>query len=128
MTRHSNELHYWSIWFKWVQRYSDDHLQIIKKRALYFLHHWWWRYYCQKDSWNVDSMSILNLWFIKLHSIWLRFTIHLYTMKVSLQTTEHFSSIVHRLSFSDQRSKWISQSEHQAISLILLFVYVEWLI
>jgi len=49
-------------------------------------------------------------------------------MKVSLQMTEHFSSIVHHLLFSDQWSKWTSQSEYQAISLILLFIYAEWLI
>ncbi len=128
MTRHSNELHYQSIWFKRVQRYFDDHLQIIKIKTLYFLHHWWWRYHCQKDSWNADSMSILNSWFIKLHNIWSRFAIHLYTMKVSLQTTEHFSLIVHHLLFSDQWSKWTSQSEHWAISLILLFIYAERLI
>ncbi len=82
MTRHSNELYYQSIWFERVQHYSDDHLQIVKRKTLYFLHHWWWRYYCRKDSWNADSMSILNSWSIKLHSIWSRFAIHLYTMKV----------------------------------------------
>ena len=128
MTRHSNELYYWFIWFKRVQHYSDDHLQIVKEKTLYFLHHWWWKYHCQKDSWNADSMSILNSWFIKLHSIWLRFAIHLYTMKVSLQTTEHFSLIIHHLSFSNQWSKRTSQSKHQVISLILLFIYAEWLI
>ncbi len=128
MTRHSNELYYWSIWFERVQCYSDDHLQIVKEKTLYFLHYWWWRYHCQKDSWNADSMSILNSWFIKLHSVWSKFAIHLYTMKVSLQTTEHFSSVVHHLSFSDQRSKRTSQSEHQVISLILLFIYAERLI
>ncbi len=128
MTRYNNELHYQSIWFKRIQRYSDDHLQIVKRKALYFLHHWWWRYHCQKDSWNADSMNILNSWFIKLHSIWLRFAIHLYTMKVSLQTTKHFSSIVHHLSFSDWWSKRTSQSEHRVISLILLFIYAEQLI
>ncbi len=128
MIKHNNELHYWSIWFKRVQRYSDNYLQIIKEKTLYFLHHWWWKYHCWKDNWNADSMSILNSWFIKLHSIWSRFAIHLYTMKVSLQTTEHFSSIVHHLSFSDWWSKRTSQLEHQAISLILLFIYAEWLI
>ncbi len=128
MIKHSNELHYWFIWFKRIQRYSDNHLQIIKRKTLYFLHHWWWKYHCQKDSWNADSMNILNSWFIKLHSIWLRFVIHLYTMKVSLQTTEHFSSIVHHLSSSDQWSKRTSQSEHEVISSILLFIYAEWLI
>ncbi len=110
------------------QHYSDDHLQIIKRKTLYFLHHWWWRYHCQKDSWNANLMNILNSWFIKLYSIWSKFAIHLYTMKVSLQMTEHFALIVHRLSFSDQWSKRMSQSKHQAISLILLFVYAERLI
>ena len=128
MTRHSNELHYQFIWFIWLQCYFDCHLQIIKRKTLYLLHHWWWRYHSWKDSWNADSMSILNSWFIKLHSIWSKFAIHLYTMKVSLQTTEHFSLIVHHLSSSNQWSKWTSQSKHQAISLILLFIYAEWLI
>ena len=128
MTRHSNELHYQSIWFKWVQRYSDDHLQIVKEKALYFLHHWRWRYHCWKDSWNADSMSISNSWSIKLHSIWSKFAIHLYTMKVSLQTTEHFSLIVHHLSSSDRWSKRTSQSECRAISLFLLFIHAKRLI
>ncbi len=128
MTRHSNELHYQFIWFVQLQRYSDCHLQIIERKTLYFLHHWWWRYHSWKDSWNADSRDILNSWFIKLHSIWSRFTIHLYTMKVSLQMTKHFSLIVHRLSFSDWWSKRTSQSEHQVISSILLFIYAEQLI
>ena len=128
MIKHSNELHYQFIWFKQIQRYSDNHLQIVKRKTLYFLHHWWWRYHCWKDSWNADSMSILNLWCIKLYSIWLRFAIHFYTMKVPLQTTEYFSSIIHCLSFSDWWSKRISQSERWAISLILLFIYAERLI
>ena len=45
-----------------------------------------------------------------------------------LQMAEHFSSIVHHLLFSNQRSKRTSQSEHQAISSILLFIYAERLI
>ena len=114
---------------KTVSSTLNLHFQIfIWRKILYLLYHWWWRYHSWKDSWNADSMSISNSWSIKLHSIWLRFAIHLYTMKVSLQTTEHFSSIVHRLSFSDQWSKQTSQSEHQAISLILLFIYAERLI
>ncbi len=37
MTRYSNELHYWFIWFIWLQRYSDCHLQIVKKKDIIFL-------------------------------------------------------------------------------------------
>ena len=128
MIKHSHELHYWSIWFIWLQRYSDCHLQIIERKTLYLLHHWWWRYHSQKDSWNVASMSILNLWFIKLHCIWSRFSVHLHSLKVSLQMIKHFSLIVHHLSFSDQWLKWTSQSKCWAISSFLLFIHAEWLI
>ena len=128
MTRHSNELHYWFIWFVQLQRYSDCHLQIVKRKTLYFLHHWWWRNCSWKNSENVDSVNILNSWFTQLHCIWQRYAIHLYSMKVSLQTTEHFSSIVHRLSLSDRRSKQMSQSECQALSAFLLFIHAERLI
>ena len=128
MTEHSHELHYWFIWFVRLQRYSDCHLQIVERKILYFLHQWWWRYHSRKDSWNVASMSILNLRFIKLHCIQLRFSVHLHSLKVSLQMTEHFSLIVHHLSFSDQRSKWMSQSECWAIFSFLLFIHAEWLI
>ncbi len=128
MTKHSHELHYQFIWFIQLQRYSDYHLQIVERKTLYFLHHWWWRYHSQKDSWNVALMSILNSWFIKLHCIQSRFSVHLHSLKVSLQTTECFSSIVHHLSFSDQRSKRINQSECWAISSFLLFIHAEWLI
>ncbi len=128
MIEHSHELHYQSIWFVWLQRYSDYHLQIVKRKTLYFLHHWWWRYHSRKNSWNVASINILNSRFIKLHCIQSRFSVHLHSLKVSLQTTEHFSLIVHRLSLSDQRSKWTSQSECWAISLFLLFIHAEWLI
>ncbi len=128
MTEHSHELHYWFIWFVRLQCYSDCHLQIVKRKTLYFLHHWWWRYHSWKDSWNVASMNISNSWFIKLHCIQLRFSVHLHSLKVSLQTTEHFSLIVHHLSLSDQRSKQMNQSECQAISSFLLFIHAEWLI
>ncbi len=111
MIKHSHELHYWSIWFIQLQRYSDCHLQIVERKTLYFLHHWWWRYHSRKDSWNVASINILNLRFIKLHCIRLRFSVHLHSLKVSLQMIEHFSLIVHHLSFSDWWSKWTSQSE-----------------
>ncbi len=67
-----------------LQHYSDCHLQIVERKTLYFLHHWWWRYHSRKDSWNVASMSISNLQFIKLHCIWLRFSVHLHSLKVSL--------------------------------------------
>ena len=63
MTRHSNELHYQSIWFKQVQRYSDNHLQIVKEKTLYFLHHWWWRYHCQKDA------EMLIQWVYQTHDL-----------------------------------------------------------
>ncbi len=128
MIKHSHELHYWFIWFVQLQRYSDCHLQIVKRKTLYFLHHWWWRYYSWKDSWNVALMSILNLRFIKLHCIWSRFSVHLHSLKVSLQMTEHFSLIVHCLSLSDQRSKRTSQSECWAISSFFLFIYAKRLI
>ncbi len=128
MTEHSHELHYQSIWFIQLQRYFDCHLQIVKRKTLYFLHYWWWRYHSQKNSWNVALMSILNLRSIKLHWVQLRFSVHLHSLKVSLQMTEHFSSIIHHLSLSDQRSKRTSQSECQKISSFLLFIYAEWLI
>ncbi len=128
MTEHSHELHYQFIWFIQLQRYSNCHLQIIERKTLYLLHHWWWRYYSWKDSWNVASMSISNSWFIKLHCIQSRFSVHLHSLKVSLQTTEHFSLIVHHLSSSDQRSKRISQSECWMIFSFFLFIYAERLI
>ncbi len=128
MTEHSHELHYQSIWFIQLQRYFDYHLQIVERKTLYLLHHWWWRYHSWKDSWNVASMSILNSWSIKLHCIRLRFSVHLHSLKVSLQMTEYFSLIVHHLSSSDQWLKRTSQSECWAISLFLLFIHAEWLI
>ncbi len=128
MTEHSHELHYQSIWFIQLQHYSDCHLQIVERKTLYFLHHWWWRYHSWKDSWNVASINILNSRFIKLHCIQSRFSVHLHSLKVSLQMTEHFSLIVHRLSSSDQWSKRTSQSECRVISLFLLFIHAEWLV
>ena len=128
MTKYNHELHYQFIWFVWLQCYSDCHLQIVERKTLYLLYHWWWRYHSQKDSWNVASMNILNSQFIKLHCIWLKFSVHLHSLKVSLQTTEHFSLIVYHLSFSDRRSKRTSQSKCRAISLFLLFVHAERLI
>jgi len=73
-------------------------------------------------------MSVLNLWFIELHCVQLRFAVHFHSLKVSLQATKHFSSIVHSLSSSDQWSKWMNKSENQKISSFLLFIHAEWLI
>ncbi len=128
MTKYSHELHYWFIWFVWLQRYFDCHLQIVERKTLYFLHHWWWKYYSWKDSWNVALMSILNSQSIKLYCIQSRFSVHFHSLKVSLQMTEHFSSIIHHLSLSDWWLKWMSQSECRAISSFLLFIHAEWLI
>ncbi len=67
-------------------------------------------------------MSILNSWFIKLHSIWSRFTIYLYTMKVSLQTTEHFSSIVHCLLMKCRSDHWLKMCISIAETIYVLCV------
>ncbi len=128
MIKHSHEFHYWFIWFIWLQHYFNCHLQIVERKTLYFLHHWWWKYHSWKDSWNVASMNILNLWFIKLHYIQLRFSVHLHSLKVFLQMIKHFSLIVHHLSSSDQWSKQTSQSKYWVISSFFLFIHTEWLI
>ena len=125
MIEHNHELHYWFIWFVWLQCYSDCHLQIVERKTLYFLHHWWWRYHSWKDSWNVASINILNLWFIKLHCIQLRFSVHLHSLKVSLQMTEHFSLIVHHSQINNQ-SKWVNQNVKQYLHSFCSYMQNNW--
>ena len=76
-----------------------------------------------KSESDLDQISTRSL--ISFNQSWYthnRFSVHLHSLKVSLQMTEHFSLIIHRLSLSDWWSKWTSQSKYWAISLFLLFM------
>ncbi len=124
MIEHSHELHYWSIWFVQLQRYSDCHLQIVERKTLYFLHHWWWKYHSRKDSWNVASMSISNSWFIKLHCIQLRFSVHLHSLKVSLQISLWLFIIYH--SQIDNQSERVNQNIKRYLWFFCSYMQNDW--
>ena len=126
MTEHSHEFHYQSIWFVRLQRYSDCHLQIVKRKTIFcitddeditvektaeMLLQWvyWTHSLLSFIVFNWDSQFIFILW--KFLCKWLSISLQLF--------------IVYHLQINDQ-SEWINQNVEQYLCFFCSYMQNDW--